>query len=102
MVKHFVVYYLTSIWDKFPFMNSICHERDVVYVSSRRFWKLSIGVQLEGAAYVPHEGGVLEPESLNHLTLNEDGGVTSDGVVPHLEGAGDLAGVIQVHALAPS
>jgi hypothetical protein len=88
MVKHVVVYYLASVRDKFPFTNGISHERDVVYVSSRRFWKLSIGVQLEGAAYVLHKGGVLEPESLNRLTLYEGDSVTSNDVVPHLEGAG--------------
>ena len=47
-----------------------------------------MSVQLEGMAYVPNEGDVSEPESLNHLTLYEDGSITNDDVVPRLEGAG--------------
>ena len=87
VLKHSIVCDFMPVRDKFPLLDDVRQERDVVDRGTLWIGKVVVSVKLKDTADVTHEGGMTKAKPFDVLALDEGDHVTGDGVVACLQRA---------------
>lgn len=84
MLEHSIVDDLVSVGDKFPLLNGVCHEGDIVDRSTLWIGEVLILVYLEGTGNIAHDDSITKLEPLDVFSLDEGHCMACNDVVSRL------------------